>query len=405
MLRRTPRGSSAGPQHRLPRRSLVLLCAALRGSARDAALSGLVGVALLMSAACDRRAAVSEPGAGAPEAGLAGQAEPGASAGSSAPTVAEAGSPPVKVDPLRVTFADGSDLELRFQGEAWATTIAAKRLILLEEDFRRLQAIDPATGAQSWRLEAQSDPGGQHDLYALDDRVFLHAGPRLVMVDAAAGRRLGEAKAYYNGGESGCRLRIEGDACAYVCGCTLQPIDCVSGAQVGPSFPSSENHIYFDMAEPHDTVCPIQPRLLGRAGDRSVALVEGADGLMGAIVVAQASPWKRSSRSLPSAKVTRRGSAFTGGEPASAAVGAGEPADAPGPASPASPSGAPAPGSDTAARRSQAALSSSATPTSPDSAASRARLRRPPHRRTSDRRDRPRWRPADDPRGVRRSTA
>jgi outer membrane protein assembly factor BamB len=191
----------------------------------------------------------------------------------------------VKADPLRVTFADGSDLELRFQGEAWATTIAAKRLILLEEDFRHLQAIDPATGAQSWRLQAQSDPAGQHDLYAAEDRALLHAGPRLVMVDAAAGRRLGEAKAYYNGGDSDCRLRIEGGACAYVCGCTLQPIDCGSGAQVGPSFPSSENHIYFDMAEPHDTVCPIQPRLLGRAGDRSVALVEGADGLMGAVGV------------------------------------------------------------------------------------------------------------------------
>jgi len=264
---------------------LFFLSRARRGDGGDVLLSTLVGLALLICAGCDRRATVSEPGAGAPQAGLAGEGSSGVPAGSPPSTAAEVGELPAKADPLRVTFAEGSDLELRFQGEAWAMTIAAKRLILLEEDFKHLRAIDPATGAPSWRLVAQSDPGGQHDLYADGERALLHAGPRLVMVDAAAGRRLGEAKAYFNGGDSGCRLRIEGGACAYVCECTIQPVACDSGAQIGPSFPSSENHIYFDMSEPHDTVCPIEPRLLGRAGEHSVALVEGEDGLTGAVGV------------------------------------------------------------------------------------------------------------------------
>ncbi len=184
-----------------------------------------------------------------------------------------------------MTLAEGSELELRFQGEAWATTIAAKRLILLEEDFVHLRAVDPASGAASWRLEAQSDPGGQHDLYAYGERVLMHAGPRLVTVDAAAGRRLGEAKALYNGSDRGCRLQIAGDACAYVCECLIQPITCGTGAPLGEGFASSENHIYFEMGEPHDSVCPIEPQLLGRAGELTVALVEDGAGLMGAVGV------------------------------------------------------------------------------------------------------------------------
>ncbi|HGG58127.1 MAG TPA: hypothetical protein ENK31_10060, partial [Nannocystis exedens] len=181
-----------------------------------------------------------------------------------------------------IRFANTSDLELRYQGEGRAKVASAGALVVLEGDYRHLRAIDPVTGAERWRLLAQDEAHGMHELHSYGDRLLLHAGRRLVIVDARQGRRLGEAAAVRNGG--GCRLQIEGDACAYVCECMLQLIDCASGIEVGPSYLSSENHIYVESDE-HDSVCPIRPRLLGRKDDLTVALVEGKDGLMGAVAL------------------------------------------------------------------------------------------------------------------------
>jgi len=179
-----------------------------------------------------------------------------------------------------ISFAKTSDLELRYQGEGRAKVASAGALVVLEEDYRHLRAIDVATGAERWRLLAQDVPQGMHELHSYGDRVLLHAGGRLVIVDARQGHRIAEVSAVHNGG--GCRLQIKGDACAYVCECMIQPIDCVSGAEIGPGYLSSENHIYFEIDE-HESVCPIRPQLLGRKDELTVALVEGKDGLMGAV--------------------------------------------------------------------------------------------------------------------------
>lgn len=179
-----------------------------------------------------------------------------------------------------ISFSKTSDLELRYQGEGRTKVALAGALVVLEEDYRHLRAIDLETGAERWRLLAQGEPRGMHELHSYGDRVLLHAGGRLVIVDARKGRRIGDVSAVYNGG--GCHLQIEGDACAYVCECMIQPIDCTSGAEVGSSYSSSENHIYFEIDE-HESVCPIRPQLLGRKDELTVALVEGKDGLMGAV--------------------------------------------------------------------------------------------------------------------------
>jgi len=184
-----------------------------------------------------------------------------------------------------VTLARPSDLEVRYQGVGLVTTSAAGSLVVLEEDYRHLHAIDPKSGAVRWRVEAQEAPKGRHDLYARGDRVLLHAGDRLVLVDAASGRRIGEAPAVFNSAEGECRVQIQGNACAYACSCSIQLFDCDTGARRGPGFWSSENHIYFEEGKPHDSVCPIRPQLLGPAGELTVALVEGADGRTGAVGV------------------------------------------------------------------------------------------------------------------------
>lgn len=272
-----------------------------RGRGRSGALvSGLGRLGLGLAAslgACDRRgAAVSRPDAEALDP--AAEWEAATAADRELPALSLEGEledfddfpdgvpKPAKREPIpepKVTFAGGGDLEERYRGLGWAATAAAGLLIVLEEDFKHLRAIDLGDGATRWRLKAQDAPSGRHDLYAVDGRVLLHAGGRLVIVDPAGGRRLHEVSAPFNGNDVGCRLRAEAGACAFVCECSLQVFDCATGAAVGGSYRSHENHIYFDMSEPHDTVCPVRPQLLGRAGDVAVVTVEDDRGAYAAV--------------------------------------------------------------------------------------------------------------------------
>lgn len=168
-------------------------------------------------------------------------------------------------------------------------------IVALDPDFMHLRGLDPATGAEAWRTSVQERPSGMHTLYPLGERVLLHAGPSLAIVDARDGKLLDRRHAGgYNGGDGGCGLRIvrgmadipwrthvpwdsESVACGIACDCGLQLFDCATGAPQ-QRYDSAVTHLYHSLSEPHDNVCWKPPRLLGRVKGRTFAAIEVGDG-------------------------------------------------------------------------------------------------------------------------------
>lgn len=178
------------------------------------------------------------------------------------------------------------------------------RVVALEPDYQHLRGFDPVTGAELWRTQAQERPNGLHTLYPLGERVLLHAGPLLAIVDAQSGAVVARTEAWH--GER-CGLRIvrgleqrwrehvpwdsETVACAYHCECSLQLFDCATGARQ-QRFNSSVTHLYHSLSQPHDNVCWKPPRLLGRARGRTLAAIEVDDDYRLEALTADATAWQ-----------------------------------------------------------------------------------------------------------------
>lgn len=198
---------------------------------------------------------------------------------------------PAPVPLAAVALAADAGLRVVHEARGWDFLAASGRLVILGEDFMHLAAIDGTTGKASWRIQAQTTPNGRHTLHAQGERVILHAGPSRVHVDLRDGKVLGRERAYFNGGDSHCGLRIrEGDrdpewggwtaphpagsACAESCQCSLRLFACSDGAAIGSAFHVSETHLYHSLSEPHDTVCFNQPALLVRGASATLVWVE-----------------------------------------------------------------------------------------------------------------------------------
>lgn len=190
-----------------------------------------------------------------------------------------------------VVLAPDAGLRLVHEGRGWDFAVAPGRVVALAEDFQHLAAVDAATGKPLWRVQAQTQPMGRHNLHVQGERLILHAGPARIHVDLRSGAIVGRASGYYNGGDSGCGLRIvEGDqradwagwiaphragaACAEACECSLRLFACGDGAAIGTPFLASETHLYHSLSEPHDTVCWNPPALLLRAATATIVRVE-----------------------------------------------------------------------------------------------------------------------------------
>ncbi|MBK8263110.1 MAG: PQQ-binding-like beta-propeller repeat protein [Nannocystis sp.] len=180
--------------------------------------------------------------------------------------------------PIEVTVEPGADLRVVVDVEGWAAVAVAGVVVVLERDFLHLRGFDAITGAERWRLRAQERASGQHSLYVHGERALLHAGGRLIYVDARSGQRLSESPAYHSGGDSGCALVERAGTCSYTCDCRLQLFECATGAMIGGAFNSAETHLYHDLSGEHDTVCWRRPATLGRSGVLDLALIDGAAG-------------------------------------------------------------------------------------------------------------------------------
>jgi hypothetical protein len=162
------------------------------------------------------------------------------------------------------------DVRVVLDHRAAAAVAAPGRVVLLEGDFLHLTAVDPATGSEIWRVRVQEDASGQHDLELRGGEIVLKAGPRLFYVDPFAGtvRR-------QNGGVPHCRFVETAGACAFQCECSLFVATCDEGKEI-TWLRGSEIHVYHDLGQPHDNVCAFHPYVIGRVGDRIVAVTEDA---------------------------------------------------------------------------------------------------------------------------------
>jgi hypothetical protein len=192
-------------------------------------------------------------------------------------------------------LAPAAGLRVVLDTRGWELAALPGRAVVLDDDFRHLRALDPTDGAELWRIAAQEQPQGRHTLYTLGDRVLLHAGPDVVVVDAEAGAVVGRHPAHgYNGGDGSCRLELlrgltdvsqrhvalEPDvtACASVCDCSVHLFRCDTGASLTAAFHGNVTHLYTQLDRHHDDVCFHPPRLLGKVRGRTLLALEQDDG-------------------------------------------------------------------------------------------------------------------------------
>ncbi|PCC67211.1 hypothetical protein SAMN02745121_09082 [Nannocystis exedens] len=173
-----------------------------------------------------------------------------------------------------------------FEARAADVVALPGSLVALDGDLIHLRGLDPATGAELWRTRRHERPGGVHTLYPLGERVLLHAGEVLAIVDARDGALL-EHREMWEYGD--CELQIfrgmygprgrehvpwgrDDVACGFACGCEIQPFDCTLGTRQRP-FSGASARVYHSKAAPHDDVCLNPPRLLGRVKGRTLAML------------------------------------------------------------------------------------------------------------------------------------
>lgn len=202
--------------------------------------------------------------------------------------------PPVQPEgpaPLR----PAAGLRLVFETHGWDLVATPGRVVVLDDDFLHLRGLDPATGAELWRVQVQQSASGRHTLYPLGERVLLHAGNTLVAVDPRDGRIVGSHPAGgYNGGDGSCRVEIavglretpwrvhvpwdsKTTACAVDCECNVHLFQCDTGAPIGEGFRGSVTHLYHSLSEPHDNICWTPPALLGKVRGRNLLALERDD--------------------------------------------------------------------------------------------------------------------------------
>lgn len=182
-------------------------------------------------------------------------------------------------------LAPGPGARVALDVRGWGVVALPDRVVVLDADFRHLRGFDPVTGAELWRVQAQSEPRGRHTLYAVGDRVLLHAGSDLVAVDARRGELVATHPArVFNGSEEACRLDITHGfaarwrrwtpddpaltACAAACTCTRRLFRCDTGAPLGEPFDGGEIHLHDELQQSASVLCVGPPHLFGRIGGK-----------------------------------------------------------------------------------------------------------------------------------------
>lgn len=166
-----------------------------------------------------------------------------------------------------VILDPSATISMLWAAAATDATVAGSTVIALEPTGDHLDAARISDGASRWRIEIP--PTERASLTAIGNRVFVHDGDRVIVVEAEHGRVLAEQPA-----RPAHRAVSIGGACAWSGRCGLQPFDCDDGAPIGPYLASTETHWYGLSDDPteHGTSCEPYPRLLGSTGDRVLVI-------------------------------------------------------------------------------------------------------------------------------------
>ena len=128
-------------------------------------------------------------------------------------------------------------MKLLAEVKAWAIESSGGKLVVVDDGFLSVTAIDAATGKQAWTTKVQKAPArGAHGLVVDRTNVLAWFGEKAHVLDAQTGKVSTSYDTVLNGSGSGCGLWVKEGVCANVCQCSFQLADCVTGKQLSPSY-------------------------------------------------------------------------------------------------------------------------------------------------------------------------
>jgi outer membrane protein assembly factor BamB len=111
---------------------------------------------------------------------------------------------------------------------AWSVEAVAGRMVIVDDGFLSVTAVDAATGAQAWSAKVQAAPAkGSHGLLVDGTSALAWFGERVHVIDGATGKQRGSYETVMHGG--GCGLWVKEGMCARVCQCSFALADCTTG--------------------------------------------------------------------------------------------------------------------------------------------------------------------------------
>lgn len=175
---------------------------------------------------------------------------------------------------------------LVYQGRGVDGLAIPGRVVVLENDFLHLHGVEPGSGAIVWRRRLQTEAAGTHGLVADGDRVLVHGGSRLIVVDARDGRVLGRNDDVPPHGRH--QMSAHDGACAVVGPCSLAVVDCIDGAQLGTALGSSAD------------TCRYAPSVIGRSADITIVAAPKGDGAVLTAIPKEGTPrWAQAVTAAP----------------------------------------------------------------------------------------------------------
>ena len=160
-----------------------------------------------------------------------------------------------------------------FDAQFFATgagpAVVGDRLVVLDHDYLHVSAYGLDDGALRWRVKVQDSGFGLQELFARGDRVLVHTGDQMIMLDAALGAISSRTPVMEQRAGDPCDLSQKRDACALVCRCRMQPVACDDGKALGPARDANMTITEYNGLDPaySDDCFLDEPTLIGRAGD------------------------------------------------------------------------------------------------------------------------------------------
>lgn len=164
---------------------------------------------------------------------------------------------------------------------AWGAITHEGTLFVLSDDLLTITAVELSTRRRRFATRFQEAPSGGHELAMLrGDRLLVHAGGTLHVLDAATGARVGRHAGPMNGvgRQDRAHLWRRPGICAIRTECQLQVVDCDDARPLGEPLRGTWVRRYPRVPVPgvgrHTTSCRgLNAMLLGRAG--SLLIVGG----------------------------------------------------------------------------------------------------------------------------------